>query len=318
MDDSPSQAVIAAVAAAEGVDPLDLPPLFEAVDTEALDRVLAGDVGQVRVDYHDYRVTVDQRGVVDLESVNREPSRSPGSVDAHRVMATAREGMSLVRPDGTFTFVNSAFAGLFGYDRHELLGEHWTVLYPNEEATRLENDILPAVRETGYWSGETVRLTKHGEPRVTNHHLALTDEDVVLCTATDVTLDRTALGVDPCDFAAMADELQDGAFFTLDHEGYVTRWNEPAARLNGYEPSAILGEHLSTFFHGEDRKQEVPEQLLEAAKNQRTVTTEGWWVRNDGTRFWSDLTVVASYDDAGTIRGFGTMVRESSESSATS
>lgn len=313
-----SQAVIMAVADAEGVDPVDLPPLAEAIDPDALDQLLSGDEGQVRFNYNGYGVTVDQRGVVDLESVDSKPSQSQNPIDVRRVIETAREGMSLVGPDGTFSFVNSAFASLFGYGRSELIGEHWTVLYHNEEAKRLEEDILPAVRETGYWSGETVRLTKHGEPRVTDHRLALTDEDVVLCTATGITPDRNATGFDARDFDGIVDEMEDGAFFTLDHEGYVTRWNESVECLTGYERSAILGEHVSTLFSHEDRDQDLPEQLLEAAKNQGTVTDEGWRVQNDGTRFWGDLTMVASCDDAGTIQGFGTMIRESSESATNS
>ena len=301
------------MADAEGVDPIDLPPLYDAIDPEALDRFVSQNGGQIRFDYHGYTVTVDRRGVVDLDSENRDVSRSKESIDAHRVMETAREGMSLVRPDGTFSFVNSAFASLFGYDRHELHGEHWTVLYHNQEAKRLEEDILPAVRDTGYWAGETVRLTKHGEPRVTDHRLALTDEDAILCTATDVTLERTSSRLHGQGFDAMADALEDSAFFALDHEGHVTRWNEEAERLNGYEPSEILGMHVSEFFTREDREQDLPEQLLEAAEDGGTVTDEGWRVRNDETRFWADWTMFASYDDAGTIRGFGAVVREASE-----
>ncbi|PCR90581.1 PAS domain S-box protein [Natrinema ejinorense] len=318
MDDSLSYAVILAVADAEGADPTDLSPLSDAIDPEALDLLLSKNESQVRFNYHGYTVTVDHRGVVNIESVNSKPSQGRKSVDAHRVMETAREGMSLVRSDGTFAFVNSAFANLFGYNRHELLGEHWTVLYHEGEAKRLEEDILPAVRETGYWSGETVRLTKHGEPRVTDHRLALTDEDVILCTATDITLDRTASGLDARDFDGMVDNMEESAFFTLDHEGYVTRWNEETGRLEGYEPCEILGEHVSKFFPDEDRDQGLPERLLETAKNQGRVTDEGWRVRNDGTQFWADMTMVASYDDAGTIRGFGTVISETSELSVSS
>lgn len=316
MDNSPSRAVLLAVADAEGVDPTDLPSLYEATDPDALDRLLSRDGGQVRFNYHGYQVTVGQQGIVALDSVSSNQSQTQRSADLHRVMETTREGMSLVRPDGTFSFVNAAFANVFEYERHELLGEHWTVLYHNEEAKRLAEDILPAVRETGYWSGETVRFTKHGEPRVTDHRLALTDEDVILCTATDITPNQTASGLDARDVDAMVDKLEDGAFFTLDHEGHVTRWNEAVEHLEGYETPEILGDHVSIFFSGEDRDQGLPEQLLEVAKNRGTVTDEGWRVRNDGTRFWVDLTIVASYDDAGTIRGYRAMIRETSDTPA--
>jgi len=305
-----------AVADAEGIDPIDLPPLHEATDPDALERLLSRNGGQVQFNYHGYQVTVGQQGVVALDSVSSNQSQIQRPADLHQVMETAREGMSLVRLDGTFSFVNAAFANVFEYERHELLGEHWTVLYHNEEAKRLEDDILPAVRDAGSWSGETVRVTKHGEPRVTEHRLALTDEDVILCTATDITPDRPASGVDAHDVDAMVDELEDSAFFTLDHEGYVTRWNEEVERLEGYAPSEILGEHVSTFFSDEDRDQGLPEQLLEVAKTRGSVTDEGWRVRNDGTRFWADLTMVANYDDTGTIRGYKAMIRESSDTPA--
>lgn len=63
---------------------------------------------------------------------------------SHRVMQTARQGLSLVNPDGRFKHVIPAFEGLFGYEPTELVGKHWKVLYHNEEAERLELDILPA------------------------------------------------------------------------------------------------------------------------------------------------------------------------------
>lgn len=230
-----------------------------------------------------------------------------------RAMETATEGLSLVEPDGTFSYANTAFARLFEYDPDELIGEHWTVLYHNEEAERLEQDILPAVREVGYWSGETVRQTKHGERLITDHRLAYTDASVIVCTATDVTGERhvpekQAIGLD-----LLIDAMEDYAFYTLDHEGYVTRWNEGAERLTGYEASTILGEHVSVFFTDEDRRAGVPERFIEAAKTEGSVTQEGWRVREDGSRFWADTTLSASFDEAGTLRGFGKMVQEASK-----
>jgi PAS domain S-box-containing protein len=236
------------VAEADGADPIDLPPLADCIDPDALDQLLSRGEAQVRLHYHGYTVTVDQRGDVTLEPGHTDPSADQGSVDLHRVMNTAREGMSLVRPDGTFAFVNAAFASLFGYGRHELLGEQWTVLYHDGEATRLADEILPSVRETGYWSGETVRLTKQGESRVTDHRLALTDEDVVLCTATDIAPDRAATRSTARNSDAVDDDVADAAFVSLDHEGYVTRWSDDAERITGYERSETLGEHVSTFF----------------------------------------------------------------------
>lgn len=142
----------------------------------------------------------------------------------YRAMETADEGLSLVRPDGTFSYVNSAFAQLFGYQPDELVDEQWTILYHDQEAHRLEHDILPAVTETGYWSGETVRLTKASERLVTDHRLAHTEEDGIICTAKDVTAERTTSIEQTPGFDLLLASLEEDAFYTLDHDGYVTRW----------------------------------------------------------------------------------------------
>lgn len=142
---------------------------------------------------------------------------------SYRAMETATEGLSLVQPDGTFSYVNPAFANLFEYDPSELIGAHWTILYHNDEATRLENDILPAVRETGYWSGETVRLTKNRERLVTDHRLAHTDEGVIVCTAQDITPERSTEPEKTTGLDILLNALDDHVFYAFDHEGYVTR-----------------------------------------------------------------------------------------------
>ncbi len=73
-DEQLSSAVVHAVAEAEDADPLDLTPLYGAVDPDALDSLfdsLASDgeasVDEVTFDYHGYGVTVAADGVVRLE-----------------------------------------------------------------------------------------------------------------------------------------------------------------------------------------------------------------------------------------------------------
>lgn len=58
-DATASEAVVAAVAEREGVDPVELPRLFEAVDPDALDAIFAdGRPGRVSFQYAGYDVTV--------------------------------------------------------------------------------------------------------------------------------------------------------------------------------------------------------------------------------------------------------------------
>lgn len=70
-----SQSVVEAVAEEDGTDPLDLsPPLYEAIDLDALDNVFATTQiegrmdGQVTFFYKEYEVTVYGDGYVSVEA----------------------------------------------------------------------------------------------------------------------------------------------------------------------------------------------------------------------------------------------------------
>lgn len=76
--ESLSHAVVEAVADAEGTDPLELEPLYETVDPDALDALFSGidgepiGEGEVSFTYHGYEVSVDSEGSVSLaESTDR-------------------------------------------------------------------------------------------------------------------------------------------------------------------------------------------------------------------------------------------------------
>lgn len=72
---NPSERIVEAVADAEGVDPLELPPLYDAVDPDAVDSLFApqlrvGSVpshdAAVRFEYHGYVVRVAATGRISL------------------------------------------------------------------------------------------------------------------------------------------------------------------------------------------------------------------------------------------------------------
>jgi DNA-binding NtrC family response regulator len=66
-----------------------------------------------------------------------------------RAIETAREGISFLDEHGRFIYVNRAYADIYGYDREELIGEYWAVLYPEEDVDRVSEEILPAVPVQG-------------------------------------------------------------------------------------------------------------------------------------------------------------------------
>ena len=73
-----------------------------------------------------------------------------------RAMETAREGICIVREDGTFEFANGAYLDLYGYREADLLDAEWRLVHPAREVERILSEVLPAVEETGEWAGESV------------------------------------------------------------------------------------------------------------------------------------------------------------------
>ena len=66
-DEPITDAIVTAVADAEGVDPLELPPLWDVIDTEALEALFAPTrdggrsrrSGRVEFSYYGYEITVE-------------------------------------------------------------------------------------------------------------------------------------------------------------------------------------------------------------------------------------------------------------------
>lgn len=84
---SPSRAVISTVALATETDPTDLPPLFDALDTEALDALFGGDgpgrdgaTAELSFEYAGQTVTVGGDGV--LEVAPADQPEAEGDADS--------------------------------------------------------------------------------------------------------------------------------------------------------------------------------------------------------------------------------------------
>ena len=98
----------------------------------------------------------------------------------------AREGIAILDEDGEFIYENEAYTDLYGYDREELLGEHWSLVYPEDEVPYATDVILPTVDEDGSWHGESLGERADGSTFVEEHTVAATEEGELVCTVRDV------------------------------------------------------------------------------------------------------------------------------------
>ena len=111
----------------------------------------------------------------------------------------------------------------------------------------------------------------------------------------------------------MIDEVSDYAIIMLSPEGIVEHWNKGAEKIKGYTASEIIGKSFSIFYPEEDRKNKLPERLLDEARQSGRVAHEGWRVKKTGTRFWGSVVITALHDDANNIIGFSKVTRDLTE-----
>ena len=111
-------------------------------------------------------------------------------------------------------------------------------------------------------------------------------------------------------FELLLDAIKDYAIYLLDAEGYVSSWNTGAQRFKGYTAKEILGQHFSRFYTEEDRAAGLPQRALRTAASEGRFESEGWRVRKDGTRFWTNVVIDPVLDETGKLVGFAKVTRD--------
>jgi PAS domain S-box-containing protein len=211
---------------------------------------------------------------------------------------------------------------IYGYAATEIIGSHFSVLYPAETLSRgLPALALEEAARQGHFEDEGWRVRKDGTRfRASVDISAVRDEAQQLVGFGTVTRDVTqrrshedALRQSEERFRLLLEGVSEYAIFMLDANGFVTTWNSGAERIKGYAASEIIGQHFSTFYPRSVRDSGWPEHELKVAAQSGRFVDEGWRVRKDGTMFWALVTITALRDSAGTLLGFAKLTRDQSE-----
>ncbi|WP_267640534.1 PAS domain S-box protein [Haloarchaeobius amylolyticus] len=92
-------------------------------------------------------------------------------------------------------------------------------------------------------------------------------------------------------YQLVVSNVEDYAICELDPEGYITSWNDTAARITGFSTEEAIGTHLSLLYTEEDAQKDLPTRLLAEAAREGRSEDEGWRVRRDGSRFWANVVI---------------------------
>ncbi|MBX4903621.1 hybrid sensor histidine kinase/response regulator [Rhizobium bangladeshense] len=228
----------------------------------------------------------------------------------------------MLSPEGIVTSWNTGAQRFKGYKPSEILGEHFSRFYVEEDrAAGLPGRALATAVEQGRFEGEGWRQRKDGS-RFWAHVVIdpIRHPSGELVGFAKITRDLTerraaeqAIRQSEEQFRRLVQGVSDYAIYMLDPDGNVSSWNFGAERIKGYRPEEIIGRHFSTFYTPEDRAAGLPEKALRVARAEGRFEREGWRVRKDGSRFWASVVVDVIRDEEGEVLGFAKITRDITE-----
>jgi PAS domain S-box-containing protein len=235
-------------------------------------------------------------------------------------------------PTGVVQTWNPGAERMKGYRPEEIIGRNFSTFYTEEDRARDHPaDELRIAAANGRYEEEGWRVRKDGSRFWANIVItALHDEDGELIgfgkVSRDLTVRRLAeeqtrakalelerANKQLAEYRRLVTSVRDYAIFMLDPAGHILSWNAGAQHLKGYRPEEIIGRHFSVFYSAEDRARNHPAFELDRAIRDGRYEEEGWRVRNDGTRFWAQVTITAIRDEQGKLAGFAKVTRDLTE-----
>ena len=258
-----------------------------------------------------------------MEALNRQdPSLNDEGRFRLLVDAITDYAIYMLNPEGIITSWNTGAQRFKGYKPSEILGQHFSRFYLEEDrAAGTPERALATAKEQGRFEGEGWRQRKDGS-RFWAHVIIdpIRRPSGDLIGFAKITRDLTerraaenAIRQSEEQFRRLVQGVSDYAIYMLDPSGNVSSWNFGAERIKGYRPDEIIGRHFSTFYTLEDRAAGMPQTALGIARAEGRFERDGGRGRKDGTRFWARGAIAATRGDDGQVIGFAKITRDITE-----
>jgi PAS domain S-box-containing protein len=267
-----------------------------------------------------------QRGEVDALLVSGPDGEQiytlQGAEHPYRVMVEAiNEGAATLLPDGTILYSNRQFATMLNVPLDKLIGKTFQDFFPFE----LRPAILELLAQARAGAvRKEVELPRNGRSVLPAQLsiCAFNDSSVeALCVvATDlsqlkrVELERVlaerALSEEEERNRLILSNIKDYAIFLVDASGRVASWDQGAERLHGFSKSEVMGRHVSCFYGPAEVKLRRPEMELKTAAAENRSESEGWRLRQDGSRFWANVIFTSLRDHEGAPQAYICVTRD--------
>jgi PAS domain S-box-containing protein len=228
----------------------------------------------------------------------------------------------MLNPAGYVTSWNPGAQRYMGYAPHEIIGQHFSAFYTEDErASGIPDHALKTSLETGKFEAEGWRVRQDGKRFWASVVIdPVFDENSVFIGYAKITRDMShqhlaqeELRKSEERFRMLVQGVTDYAIYMLSPQGMVRSWNAGAERIKGYTAREAVGGHFSRFYNEQDRAAGIPEQALAIALQDGRYEQEGWRQRKDGSQFWAHVIIDAIHDSAGLLIGYAKVTRDITE-----
>jgi PAS domain S-box-containing protein len=244
-----------------------------------------------------------------------------GETDLARLLtalvSASREFIGVADLEGRALFVNEAGRKLVGLPDLEAVRSTRVIEYfAPEDQPRVIGEVLPAVRNSGFWEGElTFRNFATGQlvPVLYNIFPVRNSSGEIIAYGT-VTRNLTEARLAEQRLQSMASivETSDDAIVSKNLDGVIKSWNKGAERVFGYSAAEAVGQPITIVIPG-DRHSEERDILTRIRRGERIDHFETIRQRKDGSLVVVSLTVSPVKNAEGKIVGASKIARDITE-----
>lgn len=245
-----------------------------------------------------------------------DPKSAPAGTLASLVSAS-HEFIGIADLEGNALFVNDAGRRLVGLrDLDAVRATRVIDYFAADDQPKVLQEVLPAVRNTGFWEGELkFRNFETGElVPVLYNIFPLRDSSGAITAYGTVTrnLTENKLAEQQLRYLASIVESSDDAIISKNLDGVITSWNKGAERVFGYTAEEAIGQPI-TLLIPENRRNEEVDILSRIRRGERIDHFETVRQRKHGSFIDISLTVSPVKNAEGKIVGASKIARDITE-----
>lgn len=213
------------------------------------------------------------------------------------------DGIAIIDREGTYIYVNPAFAAINGYGRpEELKGKTYRIAYGDQEYERIRSTVEPLLEKSGRWRGELLAARKNGSTYYQETSITMLEDRSRIYIIRDITWRKRSeerLRRSEQFLNTIFDSIRD-PFSIFDSNFQIIRVNDAYARMRNREAGELVGRKCHEVL--QNRASICEGCVVNATFNSADpCVKEKFIVLHDGDGIWMEISTYPILDEEGRV-----------------